>query len=77
MTFNLPEKWRGILYVICTFGSLIALYLGARGLVGVEELSLWSGFTAAVAGIAGFNLGNSPRDTTPTDDAIVMRRPNQ
>lgn len=62
MEVNIPENVRGYLYMFCIFGSVAMTYLGATEIVGTAELAAWSGFTAAVALMARFNLGNSPKD---------------
>ena len=62
MTFNLPERLRGGLYIFTGLGSLVVTYLGATGNLGADEMALWSGFTAYVAALAGFNLSPSPQD---------------
>ncbi len=62
MTINIPEKWRGVLYIVCGIGSIVVTYLAATGVLGAEEVAAWTGFTAFVAVVARFNLGSSPRD---------------
>lgn len=61
MNINIPENVRGYLYIICSVGSLISIYLGAKQIIGVDEMALWNGFTAFIALLARFNLG-TPED---------------
>ena len=62
MTINIPEKWRGILYVFCGIGSIIVTYLAATSVIGAEEVAAWTGFTAFTALVARFNLSPGPHD---------------
>lgn len=61
LDINIPSQVRGWLYVICGLGSLAVTYLAATHAIGVNEVALWTGFTAFVGGLARFNL-------TPNDD---------
>jgi len=62
MNINIPEQARGILYVICGLGSVLVTYLAATATIGVEEVSLWTGFTAFISLLARFNLSPSAND---------------
>lgn len=65
MTINIPEQVRGWLYIACSVGSLIAIYLGAKQIIGVDEMALWNGFTALVAALARFNLSTPEPEEKP------------
>lgn len=56
MDINIPRNVRLALYIITVFGSLLVTYFSATGNIGANEVALWTGFTAAVAAMAGFNL---------------------
>lgn len=62
MNINISERVRGWLYIITIFGSVAVTYLAAKSYIAVEEVAAWTAFTAAVATMARFNLGNSPTD---------------
>lgn len=55
MTVNLPPNVRFALYLITSIGSLVVTYLVTKDVLGDAEVALWAGFTALVAGMAGFN----------------------
>jgi len=56
MNINIPRNIRLVLYIVTVFGSLLVTYFATTGKLGGAEVALWSGFTAAVAAMAGFNL---------------------
>lgn len=56
MDFHIPTNVRGYLYVFCGVGSVVVTYLAASETIGVNEVALWTGFTAFVSGLARFNL---------------------
>ena len=56
MDINIPRNLRLALYIFTSFGSLLVTYFAARGQIGADEISLWTGFTALVAAMAGFNI---------------------
>ena len=60
MDVAIPRSVRLVLYLVTSIGSLLVTYLAARGLVGPDEIGLWTGFTALIAAMAGFNI--SPGD---------------
>lgn len=62
MTINIPEKVRGALYIFTGVGSLVVTYLGATEAIGAPEMALWTGFSAFIATMAQFNLGDKGVD---------------
>lgn len=56
MKINIPRNIRLLLYIITVFGSLLVSYFSATGKLGGAEVALWTGFTAAIATMAGFNI---------------------
>lgn len=62
MTINVPEKLRGLLYIIVMVGGPIVAYAMDKGWIGAQELALWTGLTSIVALIARFNLAPSVAD---------------
>ena len=65
MDVNIPEKWRGVLYVVTGIGSIVVTYLAASGIIGGNETAAWTGFCAFVAALARFNLGSPKDEATP------------
>lgn len=64
MDLHIPRHIRAALYIFTAFGSLIVTYLGAATeYIGAPEMALWTGFTALIASMAGFNL--TPPDQEP------------
>ena len=55
MNVTIPARLRLALYIFTTFGSLLVTYFTATGVLGTNEVALWTGFTAAIAAMAGFN----------------------
>lgn len=39
----IPPKVRAALYLVYGIGSLVATYLAGKGVIGTDELTLWSG----------------------------------
>lgn len=56
MKLNPPPKVRVALYIFTAVGSLAVTYLSVRGVIGVDEVALWTSFTTLIAGMAGFNV---------------------
>ena len=56
MTINLPSKVRAFLYIFTSIGSLVMTYLAVTGIVGSNEVALWTGFSAFIAALAGLNV---------------------
>lgn len=66
---NLSKRVRGYLYVLVLFGGPVVAYLMDRGIFGPSELAFWTAITSAIALVARFNLGSSPRDQAPGNGA--------
>ena len=62
MTINVPEKLRGLLYIIVMVGGPIVAYAMDKEWIGAQELALWAGITSIVSLIARFNLAPSVAD---------------
>ena len=43
LTDILTPQIRGILYLVYGVGSIVMTYLGAKGVVGADEMALWTG----------------------------------
>lgn len=56
MTLNPPPKVRALMYVFVTLGSPVMGYLLVKGFVGEAEMSLWTGVSTVVAGMAALNV---------------------
>lgn len=56
MNVNLPAKVRLALYIFFGIGSLVVTYLSVKTIIGVDEVSLWTGISAFVFALAGINV---------------------
>lgn len=59
MNINIPERLRGILYILTALGSLFMIYLSDKDVLGTPEIALWSGITTFISLLARFNLGDA------------------
>lgn len=64
MTFNLPSKVRFALYIFTSVGSLVVTYFAATGVIGSNEVALWTAFSAFVAALAGLNVNPDVKEKT-------------
>lgn len=55
-----PRRLRLIIYIIFSIGSLVMTYLGAKHMIGMDEIVLWTGVAALIGGLAGVNI-NPPK----------------
>lgn len=53
---KIPAKYRLIAYYGFGFGSLVVIYLSAKGIVGVDEITLWTGVGALFSLTASSNI---------------------
>lgn len=49
---SLGPTARKSIYILSYVGSLVATYLGAKGLIGADEIALWTGLSAGASGLA-------------------------
>lgn len=56
MKFNPPYKLRAALYIVTAVGMPIMMYLLAKGLIGEQEMTLWSGLVTVVGALAALNV---------------------
>jgi hypothetical protein len=57
---SIPARYRLVAYVVYGVGSLVMTYLGARHLVGADEMALWSGLGVLLGLTAASNVGHAP-----------------
>lgn len=62
MNLNLSEKWRNIIYIVLSLGSFIITYLGAKEILGADEIALWTALSAFGFALAKINVGTEPED---------------
>ena len=55
MTVNLPAKVRASIYVLFTLSAPVVAYLTATGVIGANEVTLYTALTTAVFGLAALN----------------------
>jgi len=51
-TITVSPTVRQILYALTAIGSLAATYLGAKGIIGGDEIAAWSGWVTLVSSLA-------------------------
>lgn len=55
MNINPPQKVRFVIYVVFGIAALVATYLVKKSIIGVDEVTLFTGISAFVFGLAGIN----------------------
>lgn len=66
MSIDLSAKARGIIYALLSIGSIVATYLGAKQILGPEEIALWTGLSSFGFAFAKLNTP-SPGDSDEGD----------
>lgn len=66
---NPSPRTRDIIYIVFTVGSLIATYLGAKQIVGPDEIALWTGLSSFAFAMAKIN---TPSDGEEGSDPDLM-----
>lgn len=49
-----PRHWRAVLYALTLLAQPVVVYLHDKHLIGAPEVTLSTGITAAVLGLAGY-----------------------
>lgn len=60
MRINLPSRLRFAIYVFNGVGSIIVVYLNAKGLIGAAEVTAWTALSAFTSTMAALNVSNPP-----------------
>lgn len=60
MNLNPPPWVRRVVYILCTLGAPIVIYLTAKGTIGPDEVTLWTGIAGAATLMAGLNVTPQP-----------------
>lgn len=55
MTLTPPAWVRAIIYTITALGTPVVAYLNTKGVIGADEVNLWSAEVAVASGMAGLN----------------------